>query len=83
VQAGYLFNTHLELVARYGDLVPTVLDANQRDPTQLRRQELGAGVNWYFLGHSLKLQTDYFYYFGEALSDRGEHQARLQLQLFF
>jgi phosphate-selective porin OprO/OprP len=83
VQAGYLFNTHLELVARYGDLVPTVLDASQRDPTQLRRQELGAGVNWYFLGHSLKLQSDYFYYFGEALSDRGEHQARLQLQLFF
>lgn len=83
VQAGYLFNTHLELVARYGDLVPTVLDASQRDPTQLRRQELGAGVNWYFLGHSLKLQSDYFYYFGEALSDRGEHQARLQLELFF
>ena len=83
VQAGYLFNTHLELIARYGDLVPTVLDASQRDPTQLRRQELGAGVNWYFLGHSLKLQSDYFYYFGEGLSDRGEHQARLQLQLFF
>lgn len=82
-QAGYLFNEHLEVVARYGDLTPTALDPNDVDPSQRRRRELGGGVNWYFVGHALKLQSDYFYYFGEALSDRGEHQARLQLQLYF
>lgn len=83
-QAGYLFpNRHLELVARYGDLQPTALDSRQVDATQRRRREAGGGVNWYFLGHALKLQTDYFYYFGESLDDRGEHQARVQLQLFF
>lgn len=83
-QAGYLFpNRHLELVARYGDLQPTVLNDQQVDATQRRRREAGGGVNWYFLGHALKLQMDYFYYFGEDLDDRGEHQARAQLQMFF
>lgn len=90
-QAGYLFNQHLELVARYGDLRPTVLDTArftplqraQFDREQRARHEVGGGLNWYFQGHSLKLQTDYFYYFSERLDDRGEHQARVQLQLFF
>ncbi len=50
VQAGYLFNRHLELVARYGDLTPTVLDEAQRDPTQRRRRELGGGLRLCFLG---------------------------------
>jgi len=82
-QAGYLFNRHFELVARYGDLRPTVIDQASVDPSQRRRHELGGGLNWYFQGHALKLQSDYFYYYGESLSDRGEHQARLQMQLYF
>lgn len=82
-QVGYLFNQHLEVVMRYGDLTPIVVDQGNVDASQRRRRELGGGVNWYQLGHALKLQSDYFYYFGEALSDRGEHQARVQLQLFF
>ncbi|TAK25862.1 MAG: porin [Myxococcaceae bacterium] len=82
-QAGYLFTRHFELVARYGDLRPTVLDQATVDPSQRRRHELGGGLNWYFQGHALKLQSDYFYYYGDNLSDRGEHQARLQMQLFF
>lgn len=83
VQAGYLLHERFEVVARYGDLRPTVLDEAMVDRAQRRRREAGGGLNLYFVGHALKLQADYFYYFGETLEDAGEHQARLQLQLFF
>lgn len=82
-QAGFLLTCHLEVVARYGDLRPTVLDAATVDPSQRRRHELGGGLNWYSHGHALKLQSDYFYFYGDGFSDRGEHQARVQMQLFF
>lgn len=75
-QAGYLVTDEVEVVARWGELRPL-----GRSAVQLQR-ETGGGVNWYVHGHDLKLQADYFYLWSARLAD-GDHQARVQLQLFF
>jgi hypothetical protein len=77
VQAGQMFGPHLELGGRYGDLVPYV----GTDPEFERKREMGGGASWYFDGHLLKLQTDYFYLpTGDTLQD-GEQVVRAQIQL--
>jgi phosphate-selective porin OprO/OprP len=78
VQAGWLFTQHMELSARWGEIYPSA----GTDPALQRLRELGAGANWYFLRHDLKLQTDWFYTAGESLSD-GRNQLRVQAQLYF
>ncbi|MCO5165957.1 MAG: OprO/OprP family phosphate-selective porin [Planctomycetes bacterium] len=75
-QAGYLVTDEVEVVARWGELRPL-----GRSAVRLQR-ETGGGINWYVSGHDLKLQADYFYLWGERLAD-GDHQVRVQLQLFF
>jgi len=76
-QAGYLFNDHLELVARFGEIRPSRSGA-----TALSRQgELGGGVNWYFQKHDFKIQLDYFWLYGDGF-DEGRHQVRIQTQFY-
>ncbi|MBL8602628.1 MAG: porin [Myxococcales bacterium] len=83
VQSGLMLWRGLELVARYGQLAPVVLDPATVDPSQRARRELGAGLNYYFEGHALKVQADYFIYAGARWAEAQEHQARVQLQLFY
>lgn len=78
VQAGYLFARPIELAARFGELRPL----GATDPTLPLQRELGGGLSYYFLRHNLKLQSDYFYLFGNDANAQ-KHQARLQAQLFF
>ena len=78
VQAGYLFNDHLEVSARWAQVIPF----RGSDPRLHRTRELGAGASWYFAQHNLKIQADWFNVFREEFAD-GQHQARVQLQVYF
>lgn len=78
VQAGYLTPVGIEVAGRYGDLRPR----SGGDPNFVRARELGGVLGWYFAGHALKVQADYFYLFGDSF-EGGRHQARVQAQLQF
>jgi hypothetical protein len=86
-QLGYVVpRIPFEVVARYGF-------ARARGPGETSlpwRDEAGAGINYYFVGHSLKLQLDYFRVFGETTGTgyvdaarHGTDQLRMQMQLAF
>lgn len=45
------------------------------------RNELGGGLNYYFAGHNLKLQLDYFRTWDRGAADRAGDLVRLQLQV--
>jgi hypothetical protein len=45
-------------------------------------RQLGTGLNYYLNGHALKLQTDYFYIFGEDVGT-ANHSFRVQLDASF
>lgn len=77
VQADYLFpgDVNLDIAARFSMLEP-IGDADSTSfPT---RRELGIGVGWYFHGHELKLQADYFHLWSEDIA-MAEDRVRLQL----
>lgn len=75
-QAGYLLpRSSLELSARYGKIVPASSDTSLAE-----RQELGAGVSYYFAQHAFKLQADYFHLWDEAGIGDGSDVVRLQLE---
>ncbi|MBX3274107.1 MAG: hypothetical protein KF729_27825 [Sandaracinaceae bacterium] len=79
-QLGYMLPFPVELAARYGEIRP--LEGNAPEASFFLQRELGGAVSIYAQEHALKLQLDYFYYFGDA--PRAErHQVRLQAQLFF
>jgi len=44
------------------------------------RDELGVGLNYYFFGHNLKLQADYFRSIVPEMAAMGGHLLRLQIQ---
>jgi len=44
------------------------------------RDELGVGLNYYFFGHNLKLQADYFRSVVPEMAAMGGHLLRLQIQ---
>jgi phosphate-selective porin OprO/OprP len=76
----------LELVGRYGMTRNVYGDQS----TQPNADEAGGGVNWYFIGHDLKLQLDYFRLWDESLgasyaeqARHGTDRIRLQLQVYF
>jgi len=76
----------LELVARYG-LIRDIYGDESSLPDS---DEVGGGVNWYFVGHDLKLQIDYLRGWDESLgtsfADQARHgtdSIRIQGQLFF
>lgn len=78
VQAGYMFRLPFEIVGRWGELYPI----GTTDPTLFHQREAGGGLNFYFWEHSLKIQTDYFYLFGDD-PKASRHQWRIQAQVFF
>jgi phosphate-selective porin OprO/OprP len=92
VQASYQTASHLEFGARWSHVIPIALDRAawgaealaagvlSRDPNFHESHELGGVFSYYVLGHSVKLQLDYFYLFREQL-EAGNHQLRLQAQL--
>jgi phosphate-selective porin OprO/OprP len=76
----------LEFVGRYG--LSRNIYGDQS--TQPDADEAGAGINWYFVGHNLKLQVDYFRLWDGSLGATYAEQARLgtdrfrvQVQLYF
>jgi phosphate-selective porin OprO and OprP len=86
-QVGYLLpQLDLEVVARYAG----VRRLGEGSGELAFRDELGGGIGYYFFGHGLKLQLDYFRLWnaelgptvGAALRD-GTDRVRLQLQLAF
>lgn len=82
-QAGYAFNAHFELAARYGQMFAE----SDTDPTLIQTvgsagHELGGTVSWYIQGHAYKVQADYFAFFGDAVGS-ARQQVRLQLQASF
>ena len=78
LQGGRMITARTEVTARYSRLVPR----SGADPTFVKSEELGAGLNYYLHGHDLKLQADYFSVTDPTLGRRTP-QARVQLQLFF
>ena len=86
-QLGYVIpKIPLEIVGRYG------LARRQGGSASALpwRDEAGGGVNYYFAGHNLKLQLDYFRLWGadtgSGAADAAKHgtdRVRLQLQLAF
>lgn len=87
-QFGYLVpKIPLEIVGRYG----MVRKFGFGDETSGRNgDEAGGGLNWYFVGHDLKLQLDYFRLWDETMgidyADQAKHgtdRVRLQLQVYF
>jgi hypothetical protein len=76
-QASYVFDPPIEIVGRMSGLYAL----GRTDPALIaeleqRGQEVGAGLNYYFNGHRMKLQTDwialmpYNFDFGEAAARR-------------
>lgn len=84
VQAGYLFGfAPIELAARYADVLPLGPQSTVR-----RSREVTLGLNWYVMGHDLKLQLDGSYLSheptgGVAAPLEERFQARLQVQAHF
>jgi phosphate-selective porin OprO/OprP len=76
----------LELVGRYG-LTRNIYGSESSQPDA---DEAGGGFNWYFVGHDLKLQLDYFRLWdgslGPSYAEQAQHgtdRIRLQLQVYF
>lgn len=71
--------SRFEVVGRAGGLRPL-----KALPTSLTRlDEVGAGLNYYFFRHALKLQLDYIHTWGPDRPTGRSDQARLQLQAVF
>jgi hypothetical protein len=76
----------LEFVGRYG-LVRNTFGTNSSLPDA---DEAGGGINWYFVGHDLKLQVDYFRLWDQSMgisyADQARHgtdRVRMQFQVYF
>lgn len=71
--------THLEPAIRVGQIYGL-----RRGETALSDTgELGGGLNYYFAGHNLKLQADYFRLYRQRDLAHGDDQLRVQLQVAF
>jgi len=78
-QAGYLLpRTSFELAARYAQTRRTKSTSGVAD-----RDEVGGGASYYFAGHPMKLQLDYFARTLEQTANTRSHEVRLQLQAAF
>ena len=69
----------MELSTRYGHSNPL----RGTDPKLSLVHEIGGGLSYYFEQHNLKVQSDYFYYAKNNDLEAGDHQIRVQSQLFF
>ncbi len=78
LQAGYLLPRRpIAIAARYSQ-VRSLGDRSSLSD----KNSLGAGVSYYFAGHPLKIQGDYFRIWGGSFS-RGADQVRVQLQMAY
>lgn len=79
-QIGLLLpRTRFEVVGRFSGIRPL-----KQVPTSLTRQdETGAGLNYYFYRHALKLQLDYIHTWAPGRPTGRSDQMRLQLQAIF
>lgn len=84
--SGLMPKIPLELVARY-ELVRNVYGDASSEPNS---DAVGGGIGYYFVGHNLKLQLDYFRLWNNSLAASfadqarlGTDRVRLQLQLYF
>ena len=77
-QVGYLIPHHpLEVSARFGQLIA----AEQSSLSD--RSEAGLGFSYYFARHPMKLQGDYFRFWGREGVAKGSDQIRVQMQLSY
>lgn len=96
VQGGQMLTDEFEVVARYTEQHALSGDNSSALLEDLAGEgrEVGAGLNWYVQGHSLKLQADYFRTWGDDLEQGavqlagtefadGANQVRVQLQAAF
>jgi len=79
-QVGQMLTEHLEVTARAEKLWGT--DRALRDLARTSGRQVGGGLNVYLNAHAFKLQSDYFYVFGNDIG-KGGHVARLQLDASF
>jgi phosphate-selective porin OprO/OprP len=86
-QVGYVVpKIPLEVVGRY-----SLIRNNYGTLSSLPDQdEAGGGLNWYFVGHDLKLQVDYFRLWDQSMGTtnaerarNGTDRVRLQVQVYF
>lgn len=78
VQPGYLLPwLDLELVTRFARVAP------RGESSLVRQSELVAGINYYFVRHSLKLQADYSRLWERDDIGEGMDRVRVQLQAAF
>jgi hypothetical protein len=84
-QASYVFDPPLEIVGRLSRLYPLgYTDPAFVSELDARGQEVGAGLNYYFNGHKMKLQADWIGLMpGDFAFDRAAHVAHLQLDVTF
>ena len=86
-QLGYVVpKIPLEVVGRYS-LIRNNYATNSSLPDA---DEAGGGLNWYFVGHDLKLQLDYFRLWDQSMGTtnaerarNGTDRVRLQFQVYF
>lgn len=87
-QLGYVVpRIPLEVVGRYG-LIRNTFGAQRSSLPDA--DEAGGGLNWYFIGHDLKIQLDYFRLWdasmGATTRERARHgtdRLRVQVQVYF
>lgn len=78
VQGGLMLAPRVEAALRASEVLPVPAQSKALP----RNRELGAALNTYVYGHSVKLQADYSYHFGTEL-DAGGHQLRVQTEMYF
>ncbi len=82
-QAGWLSSGGVEVVGRWEQLVAHAgTDPKLVDQAATQGRTVALGLNRYFNGHALKLQSDWGWTYGNAF-ERGRHVARLQLDATF
>lgn len=79
VQAGYSPVQSFDFAVRWAQLRPLP----GTDPSLFHQRELGFGAGWYPMGHTLKVQSDFFWLPVGERFDVGSFQLRAQVQLAF
>jgi hypothetical protein len=83
IQGGYLGKGGVEVVGRWEQLVAHAgTDPRLVEQVASQGRTVAVGLNRYFNGHALKVQTDWGWTYGNDF-DRGRHVARLQLDATF
>lgn len=83
VQAGVMAHRMVELTARWEQLGAFAgTDPTLQQLVDQQGHQVGGGLNVYLNGHLLKLQTDYFFLWGNDAA-AGRHSFRLQLDASF